>query len=179
MEVLPKIITSDFSSSSSHCVDAVIVRPHAYKESGEWGSVWTSDLCEQGPVLFQLQLEKGGVCKGGIKKTFQSPVCSPVCPLGMEDCLTRERPDRHTRPAMLTYLGVSVTSLRREPGPGVFAAKREPRLGSHSLSPLPVFPPRVRQNPELFYKSWLRRSRPRLPSGVPPPRACACVRFSG
>lgn len=53
--------------------------------------------------------------------------------------------------------------------PSVFAAKREPRLRSHSLSPALVFPRGVRQNREVFYKGWLRRSRPRLPSGAPLP----------
>lgn len=96
----------------------------------------------------------------------------------MEDFLTCAEPDQQRRPLVLTYLGVSVTSLWRELGPIVFAAKHEPQLRSQFFSPPLVFPPGVRQNPEVFYENWLRWSHLRLPSGVRlPMRACAHASF--
>lgn len=90
-------------------------------------------------MLFQLELKQGDI--------FQNPAIFYVC-LFMCICERRvlnvccpERSDWCTLLTMLTYLRISVTSLRRTLKKSVIAVKCEPQLRSHSLSLLLCFLP--------------------------------------
>lgn len=129
-------------------------------------------LCEQGPVLFQLPQEQGGVLKGEKINLpiFRVLLCVSIWDGGLPN----------VRAARAAYASLDVDIPRsichlsvKKTQPSVFTAKREPRLRSHSLPS--SSPPGVH---EVFYKSWLRRSRLRLPLGVPlPVRARAHASF--
>lgn len=163
-----------FISPISLPVYTFIARP--YTKSHSWSGRGVL-LCERGPVLFQLPPEQGGVLKG---EKINLPMSCVFLRVSIWD---GGLPNMRAAQAAYASLGVDIPrsichlSVKRT-RPSVFAAKREPRLRSHSLLPPLVFLPGVRQNHEVFYKSWLRRSRLRVPSGSPlPVRARAHASF--